>query len=121
MAIPLPGGPEPDPGRRQKFDALARAILGLGGKSVELRFGTGTVTWPGGNPFTSTVTIPHGLGRAAVVALATAALPPGSANATVSVVSKDATNVVWQGCVADTVSGSPAAATTRTFYWIAIG
>lgn len=71
MALPLPGGLDPDPDRQQKFEALAKAVPGYGGLAVEERFGVSILTWPGATTISGTLTVTHGLGRAPVNVQAT--------------------------------------------------
>lgn len=70
MSIPLPGGADPDLDRQQKFDALAQAIPSFGGRTVEIRFGTSTVTFTASAASAST-TVAHGLGKTPVTAYVT--------------------------------------------------
>jgi hypothetical protein len=103
----------------RNFQALARFVLDTGGVTAGARWGTGTVTWPGGSPFTSTLTLAHGLGKAPVVAVATPQLAGASQVCSMNVVTFDATNVQWRGYATDDTS--PAAAVTKIFYWLVIG
>jgi len=93
-------------------DALER---GIAGKRVA--FGTGTLTWPGGNNGSNGLTVAHGLGVAPVIVIANCS----GQNITFVVVqsyqSPDATNIYLQGW--DLVA-IPAINTTRPVYWLAI-
>jgi hypothetical protein len=103
----------------RNFQTLARLVLDTGGLSAGVRFGTGTLTWPGGSPFTNTLPLAHGLGRIPTIAVATATLAAGTDTCGLHVVTFDATNVQWRGYQMQGVS--PVAATTKTFYWAVIG
>lgn len=113
MALPLPGGPDPDPARQQKFDRIAQALIGTGGKSVELRFGADVATFTASTG-SGIVTVTHGLGRAPVAVFALA--------------DTNAVNVFAQKNGAATTTTVPFSLTSLTahtgnvtFYWFAIG
>lgn len=94
---------------RQTLNAL---VLDTGGRSVGIRFGVGTATWTA-SAFSAAVVIPHGLGRAPVVAFA------GSQNALngYSVSGVGATNMSVTGFRTDNVSVTGSAG----FFWVVFG
>lgn len=89
---------------------------GISFQGIAIRFGTQTLTWPGGSPFTDTPSVTHGLGRT-----------PKTVFATANVV----TNVVEPytlvpGATTFFLSGwcpnaSPSAGSHETVSWLAIG
>jgi hypothetical protein len=108
---------------QRNIEALARLVPGLGNQSVEIRFGSGTLTWPGATPFSNTVGTLHGLGRTPIAAAALPLLPSGGAAVLVSYTALDASNITWRGCTPDVAGAAvnPTTGTTRAFLWIAIG
>lgn len=120
MALPLPGGPDPDPGRQQKFEALARAMPGFGGKDVEIRYGSGTWTWPGGQSSSGITTVTHGLGRIPVGVWVMSNQDQGANEVIVAdAFTYTATTFGTRG--SSKVGTNYAAASTATFVWFAIG
>lgn len=89
----------------------------LGG--IHVRWGTGTVVWAGGTPF-ATVAATHGMVSTPTVAVAGDA---GGGTMTTNIpVWSSVTGATTLAVAAETSdASSPAAAATRTFYWIAIG
>jgi hypothetical protein len=97
------------------FDWLLKRFLDTGGRSAGIRFGSGTLTWPGGSAFTNATSVTHGLGTTPAAVLVT-----GSGGATlVTANTVGATTFNALGCTID--GSTPAASTTITFYWLAIG
>lgn len=99
------------------IDQLNGLLIDTGGRSVGIRFGSNTITWPGGSGTTSSTTVTHGLGRtpAGVYVSASTTLGGTHINAT----SVGATTFSVQGTTID--GSSPAGGTTGTFYWLVIG
>jgi hypothetical protein len=119
MAFSLPGEADPDPDRQQKFEALARAMVGFGGRSVEIRFGVGTWTYPGGHIGSNITTVSHGLGRVPVVATAFALSDQGPDEMITGMAfTYTATTFGTRGIFKTSVLGAGA---TASFGWIAIG
>jgi hypothetical protein len=112
--LQLPGGPDDDHVRQQKFEEIAKAMPGFGGKSVEIRFGAAVATFSGGTG-SNIVNVEHGLGRVpqAVSVLADSSAinvfgqKNGAATTTILPISLTAPLGAYTGNV--------------TFYWIAIG
>ena len=106
---------------QRNFDALARLALDAGGVSASVRFGTGTITWPGGSPRANTLNVDHGLGGTPIVVLATptSSLGGGVIFPVVATFAYGATQFSASSVTSD--GSSPAAATTHTFVWLAIG
>jgi hypothetical protein len=96
------------------FDAIGKTL----GRLQFIAFGADVLTWPGGSGFTNTLTVNHGLSRAPTIAVGTATLAAGTPACIVHVVAITSTQIQWRGL--DPTS-SPAAATTKPFYWLAIG
>jgi hypothetical protein len=105
---------------QRNFDKLARLVIDTGGRSIGIRFGSGTFTWPGASAFSNVATVPHGLGRAPGAVFIT-----GSSNAGLnafpdfSVFSFGATTFAAQAGTVD--AQNPLNTATTNFYWIAIG
>jgi hypothetical protein len=119
VALPLPGGADPDPVRQQKFDALARSLVGTGGRAVDIRFGTATVTWPGASSICTELTVSHGLGKAPVLVLVTA-----QANGQGTVFAGHAgapTSTTFKTQVETCNGFAPGAGTTLPVAWLVIG
>jgi hypothetical protein len=57
-------------GVQRDFDAIALAIPGTGGKDIEIRYGTATVTFTASQD-SDLPTVNHGLGRTPVIVVAT--------------------------------------------------
>lgn len=88
-------------------------------RSVGIRFGAATITWPGASPF-ATVAVTHGLGKTPIVVLAGDA--GGGTMATNIPVWSAAPGATTFTAAAETSDASaPAVGLTRTFYWIALG
>lgn len=120
MALPLPGGPDPDPTRDLKFRMLAEAVLGTGGRGLEIRIGNNVLTFPGSSVSNSLV-VSHGLGTTPVFFHAFPEAP--SYNITNAVVinrvsTYGTSSVTVQG---RTVSGAAVGPGDVAFSWIAIG
>lgn len=106
--------PAADPNIQRNFDRLVANVPDLGGLATSLRFGTATMTWPGGSPTATTLVISHGLGTTPHGVIATAGIN------------------IWAACITGTYTDadfrlgartfdgtSPAAASTNDVYWIA--
>lgn len=113
--LQLPHGPDDDPQRQQKFEAISQAMPGFGGKSVEMRYGTATVTFTASTD-SDLPTVSHGLGRVPVVVVATPFNVATYANIP---------KVDWFGATATTFSLAARAESAITLAvsvtWIAIG
>lgn len=89
-------------------------------RSVGIRFGTATITWPGGTPF-ATVAVTHGLGRTPTAVFAGDA-GGGTMNTNIPVWSATSPGATTFTAAAETSDASaPAVGLTRTFYWLAVG
>lgn len=103
---------------QRNFDKLDAEVLGTGGIDAGIRFGTLTLTWPGGAAASNAVAVAHGLGTTPVAVVATSNTTAGTGLIAV-VAFFDATTVTLQG---ETTGGfAPLAAATNTVSWIAIG
>jgi hypothetical protein len=89
---------------------LGRLLAGAG-----FRFGLATVTWPGGSPNATTTTVTHELGRAPQAAFLTGV---DTTNMVLSQPTRNATDFTVNATTRD--GTSPAAATVRNFYWLAL-
>lgn len=107
------------PAVNRTVDTLRSLVLDTGGQSLGIRVGTGTLTFPGASIFTSTLTVTHGLGRTPVVAF----VVPMQGAATYIIVPEtfSYTNTTFQVNAATSDNSTPAAATTKTIGWVAIG
>jgi hypothetical protein len=120
MAFSLPGEPDGDPARQDKFDALANAMPGIGGRTVEIRYaGPTNVTWPGGSPFSNIMSIPHGLGKIAITVVAT--LVSGGPAGFCAVATDSYTTTTFNVRLGTVDGSSPANTTVSTVTWLAIG
>ncbi len=97
---------------RRNFERL-RDSLDTGGRSLSMRSGADTTTFPGGSSFSNTKSVTHGLGKAPTSVLIT---PFGSVWVTFNLLSIDDTQFTVQFQSNDT-SFSPAAATGQSFSW----
>src|SRR4051812_22826886 len=103
----------------RNFQALARLVLDTGGRSIGIRFGAATITWPGGSPF-ATVAVTHGLSRTPVVVFAGDA-GGGTMATNIPVWSASAPGATTFTAAAETSDASaPAVGLTRTFYWVCL-
>jgi hypothetical protein len=96
------------------LDVLVRQLQGaLDGKSI--RCGSGTLTFPGGSTFTNETLVTHNLGTTPDAVLIT-----GTFGATM--VSVNNIGATTFDALGRTIDGStPPAATSGTFWWLAIG
>lgn len=90
-------------------------LLVLGSLLGGLRFGSASVTWPGGSPNATDTTVTHGLSSTPRCVLMT---PTSSTNAVLSSSSVGSATFLASGTTRD--GSSPVAATARSFYWLAI-
>lgn len=100
------------------FDKLAQLVPETGGLSVRLRFGTGTLTWPGGSQFSNGLSPTHGLGTTpqVVVAIVMRSTTP------LVVLNLTATGATTFSVVGETSDAtSPANTRTDTVHWLVIG
>lgn len=105
-------------GVQRNFEWLAQRLIDTGGKSIVLRWGQGTVTWPGGSKTSNTTTAVHGLGRTPVAVVATCNNQVGAGLCAVDA-RFDGTNVYLQ---LETAAGfAPANTVTNPVSWVAIG
>lgn len=100
---------------RRNFQGASSKGLDTGGVSAGIRFGLGTLTFPGGSPAFTNDTVAHGLGREPTAAFACAV----HQNTFIGVSSFDDTDLVVQGRTVD--GSSPAAASPVNYYWLVIG
>jgi hypothetical protein len=102
---------------RRNFEAVSKLVADTGGRSISIRFGLGTLTWPGGSRLTTAASVNHGLGRTP------AAIAFGSVetNMHIAIVAPlpGSTSFTAQGNTID--GGSPVNGTQRSYYWIAVG
>lgn len=103
----------------RNFDILRHVAIDTGGLSIGIRFGTGTVTWPGGSVNSDVVTIDHGLATTPRSIQFTPIATATPADIFVSAGSVTSTTFGARGRTTD--GSSPAAASTQTFYWLVIG
>lgn len=96
----------------RNFQRLMSLVLDTGGRSVGIRFGTGTATWTAAVS-SAAVTIPHGLGRTPVAVFLSTRNPlVGYAASSIG-----ATSFVATGFE----TANLAITTTNTFDWLVIG
>lgn len=99
--------------------ALTGQVADFGKDGVKVRFGSGTVTWPGASQLTGVVTVTHGMGLTPTAVVAIATFTAGAGSAMVGLTgAPGATTFTIQGY---NPGGAPVAGTTSTFYWLAIG
>ena len=100
---------------QRNFEKLRAFVPDTGGKSVGLRFGVATVTWPGGSQQSDSINVTHGLGKTPTVVF--------TQSDTVIAHARPASIGATQFAVQmRTVDGSSPLATRTDFvYWIAIG
>lgn len=125
MTLPLPpvhdygDPPSLDPGAVQfAFDQLSKLFLDTGGRSLKIRAGTDTVTYPGASATSNAKTVNHGLGSTPIAVLLTessAGVGGGYIFVTAAPTSTAFTAQITSPGV------TPALNTTQTFYWLAIG
>lgn len=101
----------------RNFRSIAQLAIDTGGKDIGVRYGVGTVTWPGGTQFTGVVTIPHGLGKTPVDVLVTPKVTT-VAGYTLWAATFTATTFQVAGW---TMNAAPGAGTTDLFSWLVIG
>lgn len=104
---------------QSRQDALIRQLQGaLDGNRI--RGGAATLTWPGGTIFSNSgFVLPHDIGTFPIYVNGTAICPAGGFVFEVHPEFVNAANVQWR---ARTLDGTtPAAGTTKDFYWVAIG
>jgi hypothetical protein len=127
ILMKLPALPVQDPRATMNFDAIVKHDLSLvqiaaaaGASPIKVAYGTGTWTWPGGQESSSITTITHGLGTTPAIVIAQANADQGATEALVSVTfSPTSTTFGTRG--SSKVHTNYPAATTATFYWLAIG
>lgn len=116
MTLALPGGLDDDSERQQKFDQIAQAMPGFGGKSVEIRYGTTVLTWTASTT-SAGATVSHGLGKTPQIVVATVGAYGSSNAAHAQVGGFGATTFNLQG----QITAGAALTGTLPCYWIAIG
>ena len=104
------------------FEALEQlGVLGsIASENVQVAFGTGTVTWPGGSTFSNFATVNHGLGRVPVWTAAGDWSGGTVAHNAVFLANGTGTAASFQ-VSAEIAIAAPAAGATRNFWWLAIG
>jgi hypothetical protein len=108
---------------QRNFDRLAALAVTAGDQSADIRFGTATITWPGGSVRASNTSVSHGLGRTPAVAIATAQTGVGGSLTVmpVAIVRNTMTDTTLEISAVTSDESSPAAATTATVWWLAVG
>lgn len=106
-------------GVQRNFDALADASGLFGGKSVEVRFGTDTLTYPGGSVLTNVKTITHGLGRTPVAVVAVGA--QGSTQGIVAMTCENVGATTFDARAQDVSAIARAAGFQVSLFWFAVG
>jgi hypothetical protein len=109
---------------QRNFDVIEALAVTAGDQSAQIRFGTATLTWPGGSPRGDNVSVSHGLARTPVVVLVTASTGVGASTTVFPVVAvrggtMTSTTVELTAVTSD--GSSPAAATEATVHWLAVG
>lgn len=100
------------------LDFIATRLLDTGGRSLKLRAGSDSVTYPGGSALSNGKNVSHGLGSTPI-AVALVANSAG-VGASYAFVTGALTSTVIPMQI--TAPGfTPALNTTQTFYWLAIG
>jgi hypothetical protein len=97
-------------------DALRSLVLDTGGRSLGLRVGVKSFSWPGGTAL-QTFSISHGLGRTPAVVLAV----NGSNNTRGMPRTYSYTATTFALDVITSDASNPGAATADTYGWVAIG
>jgi hypothetical protein len=108
-----------DPVVQRNFEALSRRSIDTGGRSLGIRGGTNTVTFPGGSANTDPLTVSHGLERTPTSVQLTAIAATTPVDLFVVSGTEDADSFDVRGRMSD--GSSPAAAATQNFYWLALG
>jgi hypothetical protein len=104
---------------QRNTDKLASLVAGFGGKGVEVRYGTATVTWPAASSICTELTVTHGLGKAPAVAIVTAA---ANGQGTVFAAHAGAYTTTTFKTQVETCNGfAPGAGATLPVAWIVIG
>ena len=115
--IPNAAQPTPGQGFTLPIDGTQPLMLAALG-SRKIAFGTGTLTWPGGAGGSNNVAVTHGLGVTPVSVVITGSSDSGPWAAYMA----NTLGAKTFSVNAHTTDGSsPAAATSQTFYWFAIG
>jgi hypothetical protein len=96
---------------------LQSLVPDTGGRSIGVRFGVSTLTWPGGVAGSSIGTVTHGLGRTPVCVLAT--VNAGGVAGPAWTGTPGATTFPLAARTAD--GSSPGAGTTTSVSWVVIG
>jgi hypothetical protein len=120
MTLPIP---TLDPEHRNLqfiLDRLVQSGVDTGGRQVKVRFGSGTITWPGGAATSNQLTVAHGMGGTPTNVYLTMTQPANFNTLFRESAAADATNIYVRGVVSDLVT-APAAASTQKFHWLAIG
>jgi hypothetical protein len=103
------------------IDKLRSLVPDTGGSSVGIRWGIGTVTWPGGQSLSAANTIAHGLGTDPAAIAITPIAAAGDGAGFSAQVTAGAVGGVSFDVRLGVDSFSPVAGTQRSFYWIVIG
>jgi hypothetical protein len=105
------------------IDVMARQFLDSGGRSLKIRTGTTTISWPGGSVTSDTETVTHGLGSTPAVVLVSVASSGGVSGITLIPTVQAFTYTSTQFSVtAYTVDAqTPLNTATTPISWLAIG
>jgi hypothetical protein len=102
------------------IDVMARQFLDSGGRSLKIRTGTTTISWPGGSVVSDTETVTHGLGSTPVAVLLT--VKDNSGLVLSPVVDAFTYTSTQFSCRAITIDGTtPLNTATTTVVWLALG
>lgn len=101
---------------QRNFETLERLVPGTGDRTIDFRWGTATITWPGGDVNSDVITQAHGINRTPVVAFVQPSNEGGSYE---SVVGFNASDLSIQ--LRRTDGTTPGAGATLTVYWLALG
>lgn len=104
----------------RNFDKLKRLVVDTGGRSIGIRFGTGTWTWPAGSAKSGVTVVSHGLGRTPIVVFVCGATLNGSNETSAGEAgSYTSTQFSTQASLAQGLA--PGAGAANTFAWLVIG
>jgi len=110
----------------QNWQPDAATLLQGGSLTVDLltaalKFGVGTITWPGGSPRSSNLTVTHGLGRTPTSVLIVANTGVGGSGTVFPVYAAlSLTTTTFVSTAVTSNESNPAAAASAGFYWLAI-
>lgn len=100
----------------RNFQKLMHLVVDTAGLEVAVRFGIGSLTWPGGSRLTGALTIDSGLGVTPTVVVF------GSVETNMHVALTGVPSTASFTVQGNTIDGSsPPSSTSRSFYWVAVG